>query len=143
MDALDYNILEILKNDSRTPFTEVGKNLGVSDATVHVRVNRMVGEGVIKGFTLDIDEEALGMRVHSFVFVNVQPGCLEEVAEQLLDNEWAIGIYEIHGSNDLIMKIEAESLDEMRDQILKIREIPNVTTSEMTTVFKTWKEKKF
>ena len=143
MDALNYSILEILKKDSRTPFTEVGKDLGVSDATVHVRVNRMVEEGIIKRFTLEVNEETISTRVHSFVFMNVQPGRLEEVAKQLVDNEWTIGIYEIHGSNDLIIKLEAESLGEMRDQILKIREIPNVTTSEMTTVYKTWKENKF
>lgn len=107
LDELDYRILEFLKKDSRTPFTEVGKNLGVSDATVHVRVNRMVGEGVIKGFTLDVDEEPLGTRVRSFVFVNVQPGFLEEVANQLVENEWTNGIYEIHGSNDLVVKVEA------------------------------------
>jgi len=46
----------------------------VSDATVHFRVNRMVDEGVIERFTLEVNVEALGRGVRGFMFVNVQPG---------------------------------------------------------------------
>ena len=42
LDELDRQILEILKKDSRTPFTEVGRELSVSDATIHGRVNKMI-----------------------------------------------------------------------------------------------------
>ena len=39
LDETDYKILDVLRRDARTPFTEVGRDLGISDATVHVRVN--------------------------------------------------------------------------------------------------------
>ncbi len=141
LDEIDYKILEILRRDARTPFTDVGRDLGISDATVHVRVKKMMDEGVIKRYTLVVDEEALGRNVHGFVLINVKPGSLEDVANQLVENEKVSAIYEIHGPNDLIVKIEAGDLDEMRNLMLKIREIPNVATSELITVFKVWKEK--
>ena len=142
LDELDYNILENLKKNSRTPFTEIGKDFGVSDATVHVRVNKMLEEGVIKRFTVEVDEDALGKKVHSFVLINVQSGYLEDVANQLMKWEAISAVYEIHGPNDLIMKLEADSLDEIRELMLKIREIPKVVTSELTTILKIWKERK-
>jgi len=40
------------------------------------------------------------------------------------------------------MKLEADSLDEIRELMLKIREIPKVVTSELTTILKIWKERK-
>jgi len=139
LDELDHKILEVLRKDSRTPFTEVGRGLGVSDATVHVRVNKMIDEGVITGFTVKVDEEALGKRIHGFVLVNVQPGSLKDVVNGLLEHKEVNEVYEIHGPNDLIIKVEVEGLDELRSLILKVREIPNVETSELFTVFKVWK----
>jgi len=141
LDEVDYKILETLRRDARTPFTEVGRNLGISDATVHVRVNKMMDAGIIKRYTIVVDEEALGRKVRGFALINVNPGSLEDVANQLVENEKISAIYEIHGPNDLIVKVKAGDLDEMRDLMLKIREIPNVATSELITVFKVWKER--
>ena len=42
---------------------------------------------------------------------------------------------------DLIVKVKAGDLTEMRSLLLRIREIPNVVTSELITVFKVWKER--
>jgi len=141
LDEIDYKILDTLRRDARTPFTEVGRDLGISDATVHVRVNKMMDEGIIKRYTIVVDEEALGRKVRGFMLINVNPGSLEEAANQLVENERVSAVYEIHGPNDLIVKVEAGSLDEMRELVLKVREIPNVATSELITVFKVWKEK--
>jgi len=141
LDEIDYKILETLRRDARTPFTEVGRNLGISDATVHVRVKKMMDKGVIKRYTIVVDEEALGRKVRGFALINVNPGSLEDVANQLVENEKVSAIYEIHGPNDLIVKVKAGDLDEMRDLMLRIREIPNVATSELITVFKVWKKR--
>jgi Lrp/AsnC family transcriptional regulator for asnA, asnC and gidA len=141
LDEIDHKILETLRRDARTPFTEIGRDLGISDATVHVRVKKLMDEGIIKKYTIEVDEEILGRNVHGFVLINVKPGSLEEVANQLVENKKVRAIYEIHGPNDLIVKISAGDLDEMRNLMLKIRETPDVTTSELITIFKVWKEK--
>ncbi len=143
IDETDYKILEILQKDARIPFTVVGRELGISDATVHVRVKRMLKEGIIKRYTIVVNEEVLGRNVFGFVLLNVTPGNLEDVVKYLLENEHISAIYEIHGPNDLILKIWAENLDEMRDKMLEIREVPNVTTSELITIYKVWKERDY
>lgn len=140
LDEIDYKILEILRRDARTPFTDIGRDLGISDATVHVRVKKMMDDGIIKRYTIEVDEQALGRNVCGFLLLNVKPGSLEEVVGQLVKNEKVSAIYEIHGPNDLIVKIGAGDLDEMRNIILKIRETPNVATSELITVLKIWKD---
>jgi Lrp/AsnC family transcriptional regulator for asnA, asnC and gidA len=141
LDEIDCRILEILKRDARTRFTEVGRDLGISDATVHVRVKKMREEGIIKRYTVVVDDEALGRKVHGFVLINVKPGSIEDVANQLSETANVSEVYEIHGPNDLIAKIGAGDLDEIRALMLRIREIPNVTTSELITIFKIWREK--
>ena len=139
LDEIDRRILEILKRDARMPFTDIGRELAISDATVHIRVKRMMDEGIIKKYTVEVDEVAFGRRISGFVLMNVKSGALEEVSKQLAENERISGVYEVHGPNDLIMKIGASDLDEMRDLILEIRKIPNVVKSELIPVFKIWK----
>jgi Lrp/AsnC family transcriptional regulator for asnA, asnC and gidA len=138
LDEVDYQILEFLRKDARTPFTEVGKNLGVSDATIHVRVKKMIDEGIIHKFTVEVNDEALG-NITGLVLINVDPGYLEEVATKVVESEKVSEIYEVHGSTDLIAKITADDLTDIRSTILDIRDTPNITTSEMLTIFKKWK----
>lgn len=141
LDELDRKILEILRKDARKPFTEIGEALGISDATIHVRVKKMTDEGIIKRYTIEVNEEALGKSIQGFVLMNVEAGFLEDVANRLVEHEKIGAVYEIHGPNDLIVKIGAADLNEMRDLMLKLREIPNVASSEWITVFKVWKER--
>lgn len=138
LDKVDYKIVEILRKDARTPFTKVGEELKISDATVHVRVKKLLQEGIIKRYTIIVDEDALGRKVSGFIMLNVTPGTLEEVIIKLLNMDCLNEIYEIHGPNDLILKIWAKNLNEIRDHLLKIREIPNVTSSELITIYKVW-----
>ncbi len=74
------------------------------------------------------------------MFVNVQPGSLQEVANQLVEKGRVRRVYEIYGPNDIVVEIDAKDVDEMRELMLRIRAIPNVTTSELTPIFKIWKK---
>jgi len=138
LDATDLKILEILRKDARTSFTEIGNALGIADSTVHVRVEKMINNDVIKSFTINVNSEALG-KVHSLLMLDVTPGHFEEVVPSLIDSENVEEIIELHGAYVAALKISANSLAEMRDEIVRIRKIPNVTRTEMITILKTWK----
>lgn len=140
LDEIDLKILEALRKDARTPFVSIARELGMSDSTVHFRLKKMIDAGVIKRYTIEVDEKVLGRNIYGFVFINVQPGSIEEVAKQLIEYEKVSGIYEIHGSYALMIKVWANNLDGIRDIILKIRKIPSVLQDELSTILKVWKE---
>jgi len=114
--------------------------LGISDATVYNRVKRLTEMGVIKKFTIEVDDAAVGKRTHGFILVNVKPGAVKEVSKQLVEIEKISEIYEVHGAEDLIVKVGAKNLGKVRSVILKVREIPDVVQTEFIPVFKTWKD---
>ena len=120
-------------------FVDIGKALDVSDATVYNRVKRLNEAGVIKRFTIDVDEAAVGKKVSGFILVNVKPGAVKEVSKQLCEVEKVGEVHEVHGSEDLIVKVRAKNLRRLRPVILKIREITDVVQTEFIPVFKTWK----
>lgn len=140
LDEVDRKIIEILRMDARRPFTDIGKQLGISDATVHVRVKKLMDGGVIKRYTIDVEKSFLGKGTCGFALLNVKPGRLGNVTKRLIREENVSDIHEIDGPSDLLIKIGARDLDDLREVLLKIRKIPSVTGSELITVLKRWKE---
>jgi Lrp/AsnC family transcriptional regulator of lysine biosynthesis len=138
LDETDFKILEFLRKDARTPFTEIGNALEIADSTVHIRVEKMIAKAIIRGFTINVNNEALG-RVSSLLMLDVVPGHFEEVVPGLIQSEKVEEIIELQGAYVAALKISANSLTEMRDEIVRIRRIPNVTLTEMITILKTWK----
>ena len=55
LDDVDRKILDILIDNTRTPFTDIAKRLLISAGTVHVRVKKMEDLGIIKGSSLTLD----------------------------------------------------------------------------------------
>ena len=60
IDNLDKQILNMLINDAREPFTEIAKKLNVSGGTVHFRVKKLEDAGTINSSNLNIDPTKLG-----------------------------------------------------------------------------------
>lgn len=139
LDEIDSKILEILKKDSRTPFTEIATTLGVSDSTIHVRLKKLKEDGILLGFTLNINENLIEKNIHGLATINITPGHLEKVVSQLIASNNIQSIYETHGENDLIALIKAPNLEGLREVILEIRRIEHISSTSLTTVLKTWK----
>ena len=55
LDEIDHQILDILIDNSRIPFTDISKRLLISAGTVHVRVKKMEEAGIIRGSSLNLD----------------------------------------------------------------------------------------
>jgi len=83
LDDTDLNILELLAEDSRRPYSEIADRVGVSPPTVSDRVDRLEELGVIERFTLDIDRSALRDGVGVLVDIHLEPGAEREVLEEL------------------------------------------------------------
>jgi len=139
LDEVDREIIERLRENAHTTFVDIGKALGVSDATVRNRVKRLMEMGVIKRFTIEVDEAAMGPFAHGFILVNVKPGTVKDVSKQLVEIKRVSEVFEVHGSEDLIVKVGAKNLKRLRSVILKVRRIPDVVDTEFIPVFKIWK----
>ena len=59
LDDINLKIIDVLSKDSSVPFVEIARQIGISDATVHLRVRRLKDDGVINKFTLSVDNDLL------------------------------------------------------------------------------------
>jgi Lrp/AsnC family transcriptional regulator, regulator for asnA, asnC and gidA len=141
LDDVNVQIIDILVKDSSTPFVEIAKQIGISDATVHLRVRRLIAAGIITKFTISVDNNLLGYDHLAFLRINIKPGFADQVTEELSYLEEVLEIHEMHNRFDLFLKIRAKDLNHMRDIIEnKIRMLPNIVETQLMTVLKTSKE---
>lgn len=117
-DALDATILEILRRDGRASFTEIGEKLKVSDVTVHLRIKRLLEKGIIKNISANLDYGKLEYPVLAFVELKVTPGTIGRVAETIRELEGVVEIYELHSHCDLMVKVRAKDLDDLRNKVV-------------------------
>lgn len=141
LDDIDLSIIKILSKDSSTPFVEIARRIGISDATVHGRIRRLVACGIINKFTISVDNNLLGYDHLAFIGINIEPRFEEEITTNLSHIDEVLEIHEMHGRFDLMLKIRAKNLEQMRDILEnKIRTLAHITETELMAVLKSRKE---
>jgi Lrp/AsnC family transcriptional regulator, regulator for asnA, asnC and gidA len=141
IDGINLKIIDVLRKDSSVSFIEIAKQIGISDATVHLRVRKLKDQGIINKFTLSVDNDLLGYDHLSFIGINVRPGIADQITKELSNIEEVLEVHEMHGKFDLFVKVRAKDLSHTRDIIEnKIRILPNIVDTQLMTVLKTKKK---
>jgi Lrp/AsnC family transcriptional regulator for asnA, asnC and gidA len=141
LDETNLKIIDMLTRDASRPFVEIAKELEISDATVHMRVRRLLAAGIIRKFTIATDSRMLGYGHLAFMGINMKEGSADEVTDELSRLDEVLEIHEIHGRFDLLLKVRARNLEEMRDIVVnKVRRLPRITDAELMAVLTTKKE---
>lgn len=141
LDYVNFKIIDILNKNSSVPFVELAKQIGISDATVHARVKKLISMGIIKKFSIFVDNNLIGYDHLAFIMVKVEKGKADQAVMVLETIEEILEIHEIYDKFDLLVKIRAKSLKNMRDTIVnKILTISFVKEIELMTVLSTRKE---
>jgi Lrp/AsnC family transcriptional regulator for asnA, asnC and gidA len=141
LDEVNLKILDILSRDASRPFVDIAKELEISDATVHIRVKRLQAAGILRKFTITTDNALLGYEHLAYIGINISKGSGDEVLGKLSQLDEILELHEMYGQFDLLVKIRARNLEEMRDIIVnKISSIPQITEAQLMTVLKTIKE---
>lgn len=126
IDALDRSIIRLLQEDSRMPSAEIARRLGVAERTVRARINRLVEDGIVKLVAI-VNPSALGYDVTADIFLEVEPGRLEEVAQQLVAMEEVAYVGLTTGERDISIQVFVPSVDALYRFITeKLQRIPGV-----------------
>lgn len=136
LDEIDLKILSILKEDGRAPFTKIANELGLSEAAVRKRVERLRSEGIIKKFTIDID---IGESIQALIMVTVLPSYPNPgVAQAIKKIEGIEKVFEVAGEVDVIAIASGKSIQEINKHIDDIRRIEGVARTSSMIVLRSW-----
>ncbi len=130
VSALDKRIIEHLQQDGRRPFTQIAADLGVSEAAVRARTNRLVERGIVQvvGVT---DPLKLGFRQMAMIGVRCERDTLVQVAEQVARFPEVDYVVITAGSYDLLIETVCEDNAALLEFIAeRLRTIDGVRDTE-------------
>ena len=134
LDPLDRQIIGCLTRDARATYAVIGAEVGLSAPAVKRRVDRLLAEGVIRGFTALVDPEVLGWATEAYVEVywegTPSPLDLRRSLEKVPE---VVGAWSVTGSADALVHILAADIPHLEEAIERLRQQPNVhqTRSEV------------
>lgn len=141
LDDINIKIIDMLRKDSSAPFVEVARKIDVSDATIHNRVQRLIAAGIIKKFTISVDNNRLGYSHSAYMGIDIESGFIDEISNNLCNIDEVLEVHEMHGIYNLFIKIRAKDLGQLREIVQnKISKLPHILETELLTVLKTGKE---
>src|SRR5690606_10615034 len=131
LDEIDHQILDMLIDNTRVPFTDIAKKLLISAGTVHVRVKKMEDAGIIQGSSLTLDYKKLGYSFIAYVGVFLQNTSQPQfVIERLNQIPYVTVAHITPGKFNIFCKIRARGTDHAKNIIFQIDDIEGVYRTE-------------
>lgn len=131
LDDIDHQILDILIDNTRIPFTDISKRLLISAGTVHVRVKKMEDAGIIKGSSLNLDYEKLGYSFIAYIGIYLEKNNMTmEVLKALEAIPYITVAHITTGKFNIYCKLRARDTKHAKELIFMIDDIEGISRSE-------------
>ena len=133
LDKLDLQIIQEMLQNAETPYAELGKKLFVSGGTIHVRIKKLEGFGIVKGKKLSVDLKKLGYDITAFVGIFLEKSSLYDVvAKELEKIPEIIRLNYTTGNYSMYIEIVCKDINQLRhvlhDELQKIKGIERTET---------------
>ncbi|MEJ2112603.1 MAG: winged helix-turn-helix transcriptional regulator [Flavobacteriaceae bacterium] len=131
LDEIDHQILDMLIDNTRIPFTDIAKKLLISAGTVHVRVKKMEDAGIIMGSSLTLDYNQLGYAFIAYVGIFLQNTSQTKfVLERINEIPYVTVAHITTGKFNVFCKIRAKNTEHAKDIIFMLDDIEGVHRTE-------------
>jgi Lrp/AsnC family transcriptional regulator, leucine-responsive regulatory protein len=132
LDDLDMRILTELHSDASEGVPELCRRLDVGRSLLYSRIRRMRRLGVLEKYTIQVNEEALGVMAGAVAGLTVDSKNRESVLEKVKEVEGVRLVREVAGRFDVLVDLRGRSLDELHRSIHEnIGKLPGVTHVEI------------
>jgi DNA-binding Lrp family transcriptional regulator len=127
VDNLDYRIIDRLRLNSRAGYGEIGEIIGLSASAVKRRVDRLVADGVIRNFTIQVDPAVDGLSTEAYVELfcrgTVAPDELKRILSGIPE---VVDAGTVTGSADAIVHMRSRDIPSLEEALERVRHAPNV-----------------
>src|SRR3990170_4031731 len=127
MDSLDYGIIDLLRQNARAGYGDIGEVIGLSASAVKRRVDRLVADKVIRGFTIQVDPAVDGLATEAYVELfcrgTVAPDELRRILSGVPE---VVDAGTVTGSADAIVHMRSRDIPSLELALERVRIAPNV-----------------
>ena len=113
LDELDQKIVQLLIENARISYSDIGEKTGISRVAVKARIQALEKKGVIEEYTTIINPQKISGAVPCYFEIEIKPDHLMQVSDILYKNDIVTQIYRVTGRDKLHVHAVASSSDEM------------------------------
>ncbi|MFE0650131.1 Lrp/AsnC family transcriptional regulator [Streptomyces sp. NPDC059534] len=136
LDAIDRDILRLLQTDGRASVRSVAERVHVSRANAYARINRLIDDGVIRGFSARVNHERAGHGASAYITLKIVQNSWRTVREQLRALPGATHIALVSGDFDVLLLVHTPDNRTLRELVLtRLQSIPEVLSTRTLLVF--------
>lgn len=135
LDELDQKIVQLLIQNARMSYSEIGQLVGISRVAVKMRIQALENCGVIEEYTAVINPQKISGAVSCYFEIETRPDTFVQVMEILRENETITQIYRVTGKNKLHVHAVAASGEEMERLIAQVMDpLPGVISNSCNMI---------
>ena len=120
LDALDQKIIQLLIENARMSYSEIGEKTGISRVAVKARIQSLEKRGIIEEYTTIINPQKISGAVSCYFEIEIQPDTFLQAVEILKANDTVTQIYRVTGNSRLHVHAVAASGAEMEALIQNV-----------------------
>jgi len=145
MDKQDRQILNIIQQDGRRPYAEIGNAVGLSITAVKDRIDKLQNRGSLKKFSADVAVKAVGYDVLAFISVGIdQPVDCNDFEAHILTIPEVQECHHVTGAFNYLVKVLAKDMEDLERLLSKdIKTAGIVSRTETMIVFSSLKNSSF
>jgi DNA-binding Lrp family transcriptional regulator len=122
LDVTDRRIIDALAQDARRSASEVGRLVGLSPPAAKRRIDRLEQQGLIRGYTIKLDQRQLGEQIEAFIELRFAPGTqVAEVDNAVADLPELIASFTLAGDPDALAHVRVRDLEHLKAVVDRIR----------------------
>lgn len=142
MDGVDKNLLRKLIKNAKLPLKDLADEVGVHQNTLMNRIKRLEKIGIIRNFTVNLNEEKLGYLNVAIIRLRADDRNypIDELMARISAIPQTVCVYEVTGEYDADVFVKARSNEELLEIIRRIRSMEGVLETNSQHVLKTHKE---
>jgi DNA-binding Lrp family transcriptional regulator len=140
MDAIDREIVALLRENARRPYQDIGRHVHLSAPAVKRRVDRLEQEGVILGYTAILDPPAFGWHAEAFVDLYCEGSMPGEAIKRAVQGEaGVVSAHTVAGEASALLHVMAQDTKDLELALERIRAtvgvVRTVTEVVLSTLF--------
>lgn len=129
LDRLDIAILEALQENARTPLSEVGRRIGLSQPATSERVKRLEERGIIAGYGAQVDPAALGLGMMAIIWLKTTHAHIKPALRAFAEMPYIIEVHRMTGEDCFLLKVLVPTPGQLETIVDTIARFGVVTTS--------------